>query len=365
MVKHRKTRKRKSRKKRGGLRCRSFNNDCNSCINNNNPQCKFNSFTKECARSRWYRTARRGWSRTCDPGQHHPSPETKRSGSNVWINRVPQERKVEELQAEIVPTPPPRWASRSNFETKRPTPPPRRATAVSGSNVETKVSLNEKGKETLKKCAKFSEKECPICFESMDDANNVKCCNCGHSFHKNCLDEWLMTKKTCPFCREPCGDGLVLGEIGETLSDLAARKERLKAAEIEKARIVKERLKAAEIEKARIVKEKIRKENEKRRNQLIKKNGIVNNNSAFKDEPCFTKCEHKGWCESGVRGACDWENYCYPSNKSGDAKIDDVDKQYCNKPPNSGGKRKSRKRKSRKRKSRKRKSRKRKSRRKR
>ena len=167
MVKHRKTRKRKSRKKRGGLRCRSFNNDCNSCINNNNPQCKFNSFTKECARSRWYRTAINDWSRTCDPGQHHPSPETKRPGSNV----------------------------------------------------ETKVPLTEEMK-------------------------------------------------------------------------------------------------------------KIHKENKKRRYQLFKRNGIINQGKHW-GTPCFTRCEKKGWCEAGITGACDRNNYCYPSNKSGDAQIVDDGKQYC------------------------------------
>jgi len=134
-------------------------------------------------------------------------------------------------------------------------------------------------------------------------------------------------------------------------------------------------------ERARIVKS-----NAVRRLQLRNRNGTVNNNSTYEGTPCFTQCEHKGWCEAGVKGACDWENYCYPSNNSGDSKMEGVDKQYCDKPqsmrrpryvgdgrvridmdnilPFQGGrKRKSRRRKSRRRKSRRRKSHRRKSRR--
>ena len=140
-----------------------------------------------------------------------------------------------------------------------------------------------------------------------------------------------------------------------------------------------------EQQKIHIKKKKREKEKKKKRqNQLFKRNGIINDGRYF-GTPCFTPCEKKGWCEAGVTGACDRNNYCYPSNKSGDAPIDDVEKQYCdearskrsrnvrdymNSTTHSNGetkegggrKKKSRKRKSRKRKSRKRKSRKRKSR---
>jgi len=133
-------------------------------------------------------------------------------------------------------------------------------------------------------------------------------------------------------------------------------------------------------ERARIVKS-----NAIRRLQLRNRNGTVNNNSTYEGTPCFTQCEHKGWCEAGVKGACDWENYCYQSNNSGDAKMEGVDKQYCDKPESvrrpryvgdgrdridmdnilsfqgGGRKKKSRRRKSRRRKSRRRKSRRRKS----
>jgi len=90
------------------------------------------------------------------------------------------------------------------------------------------VEDNKKKKEeTLQKCAKFWDGRCPICLETMEDANNVKCCNCGHSFHTECVDIWLEKNTTCPTCRERCGEGLVLDEptTGETLKTLVAAKQ--------------------------------------------------------------------------------------------------------------------------------------------
>ncbi len=78
------------------------------------------------------------------------------------------------------------------------------------------IPLSELEKlETFSNCAKFwRDGTCPICMQEitqkMEDAKNAKCCNCGHSFHKNCINEWLTTAKTCPICRKPCGEGLVL-----------------------------------------------------------------------------------------------------------------------------------------------------------
>ena len=120
-----------------------------------------------------------------------------------------------------------------------------------------------------------------------------------------------------------------------------------------------------------------KRERRRRRNEritgLLTRNGVVNDKSNLEGTPCITQCEHKGWCEKGSK-FCDWENYCYPSNRNGDGKLqvdqgDEIDivygdseKQYCDKPNNRGGRRKSRRRKSRRRKSRRRKSRRRKSR---
>ena len=43
------------------------------------------------------------------------------------------------------------------------------------------------------------EEECCICFESMKETQNLKCIQCKHLFHKDCLQRCI--DKTCPLCR--------------------------------------------------------------------------------------------------------------------------------------------------------------------
>ena len=43
--------------------------------------------------------------------------------------------------------------------------------------------------------------ECSICLEGNPD---TKLLNCGHMFHKNCIDTWLKIKPVCPLCRMEC-----------------------------------------------------------------------------------------------------------------------------------------------------------------
>jgi len=45
------------------------------------------------------------------------------------------------------------------------------------------------------------QEDCPICLESMADKESVET-NCKHHFHKECLDEHLRTKNSCPLCRQ-------------------------------------------------------------------------------------------------------------------------------------------------------------------
>lgn len=45
----------------------------------------------------------------------------------------------------------------------------------------------------------YSAKECAICLDSLD--NNIHVLNCGHVFHKECLNNWAMIKSSCPLCR--------------------------------------------------------------------------------------------------------------------------------------------------------------------
>lgn len=121
--------------------------------------------------------------------------------------------------------------------------------------------------ETLQKCAKFWDGQCPICLSEMEDVNNVeemedvnnvklstKCCNCGHRFHTKCINGWLSTHNTCPICRQPCGEGLVLDEPtnGKTLKTLVAEKTKRVA---EKRKQQRDEEKKKEVEKAKTKRE--------------------------------------------------------------------------------------------------------------
>lgn len=53
--------------------------------------------------------------------------------------------------------------------------------------------------------ASVSRETCPICivdFEEGDDIRLLPCEGKKHSFHQQCVDEWLLKLPTCPVCRK-------------------------------------------------------------------------------------------------------------------------------------------------------------------
>ena len=53
---------------------------------------------------------------------------------------------------------------------------------------------------------KYSENyQCIICMEEFENNENVKLLPCEHIFHKNCIKQWLLKQKTCPFCKAEIG----------------------------------------------------------------------------------------------------------------------------------------------------------------
>lgn len=40
---------------------------------------------------------------------------------------------------------------------------------------------------------------CSICYEAFKNKTNI---GCGHSFCKECIDQWAQRNNTCPLCRE-------------------------------------------------------------------------------------------------------------------------------------------------------------------
>jgi len=45
----------------------------------------------------------------------------------------------------------------------------------------------------------LEDNECSICFDSMEHSKNIL--RCGHSFHEECINEWIKIKPNCPLCR--------------------------------------------------------------------------------------------------------------------------------------------------------------------
>lgn len=53
---------------------------------------------------------------------------------------------------------------------------------------------------------KYSENyQCIICMEEFEKKEKVKLLPCGHIFHDNCIKQWLLKQKTCPFCKSEIG----------------------------------------------------------------------------------------------------------------------------------------------------------------
>ena len=53
---------------------------------------------------------------------------------------------------------------------------------------------------------KYSENYlCIICMEEFQKNEKVKLLPCGHIFHDNCIKQWLLKQKTCPFCKSEIG----------------------------------------------------------------------------------------------------------------------------------------------------------------
>ena len=43
--------------------------------------------------------------------------------------------------------------------------------------------------------------QCVVCLESFKHVDIVRVLKCKHAFHKNCIDNWLMSKLICPLCK--------------------------------------------------------------------------------------------------------------------------------------------------------------------
>jgi hypothetical protein len=44
-------------------------------------------------------------------------------------------------------------------------------------------------------------RHCPICLENYQEGQQVRTIPCFHSFHKDCIDPWLLQRAVCPVCK--------------------------------------------------------------------------------------------------------------------------------------------------------------------
>ena len=46
-----------------------------------------------------------------------------------------------------------------------------------------------------------NNRECTICLEEYKENDDLYQLQCGHYYHKECIDDWLLKNQTCPLCR--------------------------------------------------------------------------------------------------------------------------------------------------------------------
>ena len=47
------------------------------------------------------------------------------------------------------------------------------------------------------------EVKCLVCQFAYEEKECLRRLPCGHCFHSECVDQWLMSKDCCPYCRKP------------------------------------------------------------------------------------------------------------------------------------------------------------------
>ena len=72
-----------------------------------------------------------------------------------------------------------------------------------GSTVDDNISCNDKN-DTILDYSNSSDNMtdvCAICFETLQDGDDITTSNCSKTFHRTCIITWLMLHDTCPYCR--------------------------------------------------------------------------------------------------------------------------------------------------------------------
>jgi hypothetical protein len=57
------------------------------------------------------------------------------------------------------------------------------------------------------------ESECPICLNDIQAGDAVRQLgNCGHTFHRSCIDLWLLRRADCPLCKQSVVESIPASE---------------------------------------------------------------------------------------------------------------------------------------------------------
>ncbi|OMH86289.1 Receptor-like protein [Zancudomyces culisetae] len=82
------------------------------------------------------------------------------------------------------------------------------------------VSLPERGLEAREGKGSSIEKMCAICLEEYCVGEKIRSLPCGHRYHVDCIDDWLLKKSAlCPYCKfnlKNMDENVILGEVNET-----------------------------------------------------------------------------------------------------------------------------------------------------
>ena len=52
------------------------------------------------------------------------------------------------------------------------------------------------------KSDEYSDEQCCICLDPLDETQIIRNLPCEHKFHKQCIDLWVLKKNSCPLCNK-------------------------------------------------------------------------------------------------------------------------------------------------------------------
>merc|ERR1711959_87853 len=83
------------------------------------------------------------------------------------------------------------------------------------------LELIEKESRCFDKCEDTNEC-CCICLDGYGEQQTIRELNCGHRFHRACVDEWLLKtpSPSCPYCKQEVGSGTMKTYYGSSLPSL-------------------------------------------------------------------------------------------------------------------------------------------------